>query len=83
MAIEKFEEAMQRLEEVVQSLESGELSLDDSLKVFEEGMRLARYCSDKLEEAERKVTMLVQEGGGENAQVPFDSNEAEKEPNDT
>ncbi|MFO7986352.1 MAG: exodeoxyribonuclease VII small subunit [Desulfatiglandaceae bacterium] len=72
MAEEKFEEAMQRLEEIVQHLEGGELSLGDSLKVFEEGMKLARFCSKELEAAEKKVTLLVQESGGGIRETPFD-----------
>ena len=72
MAEKKFEEAMQRLEEIVQSLEGGELSLEDSLRVFEEGMKLVKFCSGKLEEAEKKVTLLVQESGGKYTQVPFE-----------
>jgi exodeoxyribonuclease VII small subunit len=72
MAERKFEEAMKRLEEIVQSLESGELSLEDSLGIFEEGMKLVGFCSKKLEEAEQKVTMLVKEGDGEYRNQPFE-----------
>ena len=76
MAEKTFENAMRRLEEIVQSLEGGELSLEETLKVFEEGMKLVKLCSRKLEEAEKKVTLLVQESGGKTTQVPF---EPEKE----
>ncbi len=76
MAEKKFEKAMERLEEIVESLEGGELPLEDSLKVFEEGMKLARFCSHKLEEAEKKVTLLVRESDEKHTQVPF---EIEKE----
>jgi len=72
MAGKKFEEMMQRLEEIVQSLEDGELPLEDAMKVFEEGMKLAGYCSNKLDEAEKKVTLLVQESDGKFTQVPFE-----------
>jgi len=72
MAEKKFEEAMKRLEQVVQNLDSGELSLENSLKNFEEGMKLVKFCSNKLEEAEKKVTLLVKEGGGKSSQVPFE-----------
>ncbi|MFQ5646441.1 MAG: exodeoxyribonuclease VII small subunit [bacterium] len=54
----KFETALQRLEEIVDSLEQGTLSLDDSLKQFEEGVQLTRFCSQKLSEAEKKVETL-------------------------
>jgi exodeoxyribonuclease VII small subunit len=71
MAEKKFEKAMERLEEIVENLEAGELSLEDSLKVFEEGMKLVRFCSHKLEEAEKKVSLLVRESGEKYTQVPF------------
>jgi exodeoxyribonuclease VII small subunit len=75
MAEKKFEKAMERLEEIVESLEVGELSLEESLKVFEEGMKLAQFCSHKLEEAEKKVTLLVRESGEKYTQVPFEIEE--------
>ncbi|RLB16142.1 MAG: exodeoxyribonuclease VII small subunit [Deltaproteobacteria bacterium] len=79
MPAKKFEDAMQRLEQIVQSLESGELSLEDSIKAFEEGMRLAKFCSEKLEEAEKKVTMLIKESDGKYVQTPFQVNQKEAE----
>ncbi|MBW1704596.1 MAG: exodeoxyribonuclease VII small subunit [Deltaproteobacteria bacterium] len=75
MAEKKFEKAMERLEEIVESLEGGDLSLEDSLKVFEEGMKLAQFCSHKLEEAEKKVTLLVRESGEKYSQTPFEIDE--------
>jgi len=74
MAEKKFEEAMQRLEEIVQGLEGGDLPLSDSLKAFEEGMALARFCSKELEAAEKKVTLLVKESGGRLSEAPFELN---------
>ena len=71
MAGKKFEEAMQRLEAIVQTLEQGEVPLEDSLKAFEEGMKLAKFCSEKLEEAEKKVSLLVQESDGKYSRTPF------------
>ena len=59
MAEKKFEEALTRLEEIVRKLECGDLSLDESLKAFEEGIRLSGFCSRKLDEAERKVEVLT------------------------
>lgn len=72
MAEPKFEASLQRLEEIVQRLESGDMPLEESLRVFEEGMKLVAFCSQRLEEAEKKVTLLTsrQEGGVE--EVPFD-----------
>lgn len=59
----KFEKAMERLEEIVQGLEKGDLSLEDSLKIFEEGIRLSRVCMARLDEAEKKVEILMKEKG--------------------
>jgi exodeoxyribonuclease VII small subunit len=73
----KFEAAMERLENIVESLEKGDLSLDESLKIFEEGMNLLSFCSKKLEEAERKVTMLIRDQSGEYKQQPFEAGEKE------
>ena len=73
MAEKKFEEAMQRLEDIVESLEESDLSLNDSLKVFEEGVKLIGFCSKKLEEVEQKVTMLVKENEGKYSQQPFEA----------
>jgi exodeoxyribonuclease VII small subunit len=72
MAQKKFEEAMKRLEQIVHDLEEGELSLEGSLKVFEEGMALVKFCSDKIEEVEQKVTRLVKESDGKYGQQPFE-----------
>ena len=73
MAEKKFEEAMQRLEEIVESLEESDLSLNDSLKIFEEGVKLIGFCSKRLEEVEQKVTMLVKENEGKYTQQPFET----------
>ena len=74
MAEKKFEEAMERLEAIVQELEGGDLPLGDSLKAFEEGMDLAKFCSRELEAAEKKVTLLVKESGGKLSEAPFELN---------
>lgn len=54
-----FEESMERLEEIVSSLESGEFPLDESLKLFEEGVKLVKFCNEKLESVEKSVKKLV------------------------
>jgi len=64
---------MKRLEEISQDLESGDLSLEDSLKAFEEGMKLVNFCSKKLEEAEQKITLLVKESDGKYTHQPFET----------
>lgn len=78
MAEQTFEEAMKRLEEIVQGLEGGELSLENSLEIFEEGMKLVSFCSNKLEEAEKKVTMLVKGPDGTSIRQPFEIKEGEE-----
>jgi exodeoxyribonuclease VII small subunit len=60
----KFEDALARLEEIVKTLESGNLPLEDSLKAFEEGIGLARRCAKYLEDAERRIELLMREEGG-------------------
>ena len=55
-----FEEAIKRLEEIVSSLENGQLPLDESLKMFEEGVRLSRLCNKKLMDTQQKVEKLVE-----------------------
>lgn len=61
---DSFEGAMARLEEIVRKLEGGEATLDESLKLYEEGISLVRACSLKLDEAEKKIKLLnlTQEG---------------------
>ena len=60
----KFESALEELEQVVEQLESGELSLEDSLGAFEKGVGLVRLCNQKLNEAEKKIEMLVRDKEG-------------------
>ena len=57
-----FESAMQRLEEIATELEEGELSLENSLKVYEEGVELTKFCSAKLVESEKKIKTLNKDG---------------------
>ena len=79
MAQKKFEDAIKRLEEIVQKLESGELPLEESLKVFEEGMNLIKFCSEKLEEVEQKVTKLVKESDGKYVHQSFGIDEKDED----
>jgi exodeoxyribonuclease VII small subunit len=64
MSVEKFETALKKLEDVVKKLEGGELSLDDSLKAFEEGVKLSGFCSRKLNDAEKRVEVLIKQKDG-------------------
>ena len=61
MAKEKFEEALERLEDIVRKMETGDMTLEESLKAFEEGIKLARLCSRRLDEAERRVEILLKQ----------------------
>jgi len=64
MTARTFESAMKRLEEIVELLERGDLMLEESLKLFEEGMELSRYCAARLNEAEKKLKLLVKKDEG-------------------
>jgi len=66
-----FEQAVQRLEKIVAEMESAELPLEDILKKYEEGSRLVRFCSQKLEEAEKKIELLTKKSDGSVALKPF------------
>lgn len=71
-----FEEAMTKLEDTVRKLEGGSMSLDDSLAAFEEAVTLVKICNEKLETAERRVRILV-DNAGEITDRPFDGAENE------
>jgi exodeoxyribonuclease VII small subunit len=77
MAEKKFEPALARLEEIVQELEQGDLPLEQSLKLFEEGIKLSRICNTRLEEAERKVEILLKDKEGKLKAQPFEEQEEE------
>ena len=66
---EKFEASLERLEGIVQKLEEGDLPLEDSLKAFEEGMALVKACEKRLNEAQRKVEILMKDGGTKDFEV--------------
>jgi exodeoxyribonuclease VII small subunit len=74
----KFEDCLARLEQIVSALETGHLPLEESLKVFEEGIALARHCSRYLDDAERRIELLVKDEAGGAATRPF-AFEAEEE----
>ena len=65
MSVPNFEDAQKELEQIVQRLEKGELPLEDSLVLYEEGVRLSRLCHAKLEEAEGKIELLLKDQRGE------------------
>jgi exodeoxyribonuclease VII small subunit len=71
-----FEQALARLEALVAELERGDLPLDRSLAAFEEGMQLARLCGRRLEQAEKRVQLLLEQESGEATLEPFDADDA-------
>ncbi|MFP4193941.1 MAG: exodeoxyribonuclease VII small subunit [Desulfobacterales bacterium] len=73
-AKKSFEESMEKLEKIVEELEAGDLPLDKALKKFEEGVVLSRFCFEKLDETEKKITALMQQQDGSVTQTPFESN---------
>jgi len=75
MAEKKFETALARLEEIVQELEKGDLPLEQSLKFFEEGIKLSRICNKRLEDVERKVEILLKDKSGNMIAKPFEEEE--------
>ena len=66
-----FEEMMKDLEKIAKDLESGELSLDESVKKFEEGIEISKSCSKILENAEKKITILIKDSNGDIAEENF------------
>jgi exodeoxyribonuclease VII small subunit len=75
----KFEDALQRLEQIVDQLEAGNLALEESLKVFEEGVGLARRCAKYLEEAEKRIEVLTRDESGLLRTEPLALGEDERE----
>ncbi|MGD0309372.1 MAG: exodeoxyribonuclease VII small subunit [Acidobacteriota bacterium] len=71
MKMKDFESNLKQLEEIVGKLEGGDLTLDQSLELFEEGVKISRFCNAKLEEAERKVETLIKGADGALVEVPF------------
>jgi exodeoxyribonuclease VII small subunit len=71
LKVKDFESALKSLEDIVVQLEAGDLTLDRALELFEEGIRISRFCSSKLDEAERKVEILIKAADGTMKEVPF------------
>ena len=79
MAEMKFEEALKKLEKIVDDLEAGSIPLEESLEKYEEGIRLSRLCSKKLEAAKKKVEILLKSEDGGVELKPFDEKMAGEE----
>ena len=73
-----FETALKKLEGIVEKLENGDLSLEEALKQYEEGVRMADVCTKRLTEAERKVEVLMKTSPGKFKTVPFEESQEEK-----
>lgn len=71
MSKQTFEKAMKKLEQIVQGLESGDLPLEKAINIFEEGVKLSKFCSNKLDETEKRVTILMQDAEGNVLEKPF------------
>ncbi len=72
MAKKTFEQAMKQIEQIVVDLESGDLPLEKAIKKFEEGIQLSKFCTEKLDETEKKITILMQDSNGKVSEVPFE-----------
>ena len=72
-----FEKAFQQLEQIVKRLESEELPLDESLRLFEEGIGLSRFCHQRLEEVEKKIELILADAKGQPRTEPFEAAEDE------
>lgn len=79
MAELKFEEALKKLEKIVEDLEKGDLSLDEALKKYQDGIELSRQCSQRLESSKKKIDLLVKNKKGEFELKSFDEAEAKEE----
>src|SRR5438270_6703738 len=75
----EFEKAFAELEQIVKRLESEELPLDESLELFEKGIRLSRFCNQKLEEVEKKIELILADAKGQPRVEPFEEAELDAE----
>jgi exodeoxyribonuclease VII small subunit len=74
-----FESSLEALEQIVRELERGDLPLEKSLELFEQGIRLSRECQERLSQAERRIEVLVRDNQGRPAVAPFDEATSEAE----
>ena len=74
---------MKQLEQIVQDLESGDMPLETAIKKFEEGIKISKYCSEKLDESEKRITLLLRDSDGkEVSEIPFVNENEISEEND-
>ena len=83
MAKKTFETAMKQLEQIVQDLETDDMPLEKAIKTFEEGIKISKYCSEKLNESEKRITLLMQDSSGKKvSEIPFATENGISEEND-
>jgi exodeoxyribonuclease VII small subunit len=75
-----FEASLEALEQIVQQLESGDLALEKSLELFEQGIRLSRECQDRLSQAERRIEVLLRDNQGRPVVAPFEEKQRSADP---
>ena len=73
---QSFETAIGRLEAIVEQMESDKLPLEDLLLQYEEGVKLVKFCAEKLQAAERRIEIITRDAGGKPKTVPFDAGQA-------
>ena len=73
MAKDSFEKDLKRLEDIVAKMEEGDVPLDESMKLFEEGVKLSRLCSERLDKAEKKVEIITADKNGNITASPFEA----------
>ena len=78
----EFEESFRELEQIVKKLESEELPLDESLQLFEQGIRLSRFCHQRLSDVEKKIELILADAKGEPRTEPFSPDEDDSESGD-
>jgi len=74
-----FEEALKELEEIVNRLEQGDLPLEEALQLFEQGVKLSRLCHTRLDEAQKRVEILLKDEAGKMTARPFEQGEGEED----
>jgi exodeoxyribonuclease VII small subunit len=74
-----FEDSMSQLEKIVEDIEDGDLPLETALKKFEEGVLLSKFCFDKLDETEKKVSLLLKDQNGNTREKPFTVNNTDED----
>jgi exodeoxyribonuclease VII small subunit len=82
MAKKTFEQAIKQLEQIVQDLESGDMPLEKAIKKFEEGIQLSKFCTEKLDETEKRIAILIKDSNGKVSEMPFEAGNNDPGPYD-